>query len=225
LTSPPATSCTLASNAGLAPAGSCVSETGAEFFVVSDTDGADDDVTSFIIDRNAGYSNAAGIYDPFDVSNTLELWSGTTPAGLGSGVVLEWDGLMYSLATGGDIAMSNALYSAVFGIYLDINNDGTPDYFSDNSLNPISTDGHSRRVGTYETEGTGGIFDAFDIVFGWEDLPVNGTDNDFQDIVFGCIDCAAVGNPRITTNVPVPGTLFLMGAGLFIARRWIPRAS
>jgi len=31
-----------------------------------------------------------------------------------------------------------------------------------------------------------------------------------------CDDC---------NNVPAPGTLFLMGAGLFIARRWIPRAS
>ena len=69
-----------------------VSESGDNYFSVSDIDGVDDDITSFILDRSSANSNTVGIYDPFDINNTLTLWSGSILPGFSSGVVLNWDG-------------------------------------------------------------------------------------------------------------------------------------
>ena len=83
--------------------------------------------------------------------------------------------------------------------------------------------GGDRRLGTYLTEGGGGAFTGFDITFGWEDLPFDGTDNDFQDVVFGCIDCVEVGGVFEIEQVPEPAPLFLMGLGLLALRSQLKR--
>lgn len=195
--------CGLSTSLGALP---CVDDTGDEFFSVSDIDGVDDDITSFILDRNAGFSNAVGIYDPFNTSNSLELWSGSVAPGFPSGVVLNWDGTdTYSLeGGGGSLTLSNLLYASVFGMYLDTGQGNI--YYSDSSLNSDGTD----HLQTFLTEGLGGATTGFDITFAWEDLDLG--DADFNDIVYGCIDCVAEG--VTTTQVPIPGTVALMGLGL-----------
>ena len=80
--------CDLNTGLGTLP---CLPDSGDEFFSVSDIDGVDDDITSFILDRNAGFSNAVGIYDPFNTANSIELWGGTVAPGFPSGVVLNWE--------------------------------------------------------------------------------------------------------------------------------------
>ena len=94
---------------------------------------------------------------------------------------------------------------------------GANRYYSDASLNSDGTD----HLQTFLTEGFGGATNAFDITFAWEDLDLG--DADFNDIIYGCIDCIA-DEADITGRVPVPGTLMLMGLGL-LAFRFRPELS
>ncbi len=181
------------------PLAPCLSDTGDELFSVSDVDGLDDDITSFIIGRDASFSNSAGIYDPLDFTRTLELWDGTTAAGFGSGVVLNYETGPSTYTIEGSPANFLTLDSAVFGMYID---NGSERWFSQAGLN---SDGFDHLL-TFATEGQGGVTNGFDIVFAWEDIN-GGGDKDFNDIVYGCIDCTRAA-------VPAPGPLGLMGAGL-----------
>ena len=182
------------------PTAPCLMDTGDELFSVSDIDGLDDDITSFIIGRNAGFSNAAGIYDPLDPTRTLELWGGSVSAGFGSGVVLNYNNVTDTYAIEGQPALFLDLTDPIFGMYIDT---GSDVWFSEAFRN---TDGFDHLL-TFATEGQGGSTNGFDLVFAWEDLS-GGGDMDYNDIVYGCIDCV----PRAA--VPAPTPLLLMGAGL-----------
>ena len=189
-----------------------VSDTGQELFSVSDTDGADDDVTTFILGRSASFSNAFGIYDPNNIANRLEVSGGSVPAGFSSGAVLEWDftTLTYSLA-GTASTFATTASNSIFGLYIDT---GSNIWYSQTGLN---SDGFDHLL-TFDTEGLGGVTNGFDIVFAWEDLP-GGGDMDWNDIVLGCIDCTDLVN---TNQVPVAATMPLMGIGA-IALLWSRR--
>lgn len=200
--------CDLTTDLGPLP---CIPDSQDEFFSVSDIDGNDDDITSFILDRNAGFSNAAGLYDPFNLGNSLELWSGAVAPGFSSGVVLNWDGTdTYTIeGTLNSLTLSTDPFKQWFGMYIDVfDGASTVRYYSDASQNAGGDD----HLSTYNTEGGGGATNGFDIVFAWEDLPNLG-DADYNDLIYGCIDCESTFG--ITAEpVPVPGSLGLLGGGL-----------
>ena len=189
-----------------------VADTGDEIFSVSDIDGLDDDITNFIIGRNAGFSNAAGIYDPTDPTRTLELWDGTVDPGFSSGVVLSYNNVTATYSIDGAPANFIDLASPEFGMYIF---NGVDTFYSQTALN---ADGFDHLL-TFATEGLGGTTNGFDWVFAWEDLP-GGGDMDWNDISYGCIDCVAV-----PAQVPEPSILMLMSAGLLglVRRRIKPK--
>jgi hypothetical protein len=182
----------------IVPGAPALSDTGQELFSVSDIDGLDDDITSFIIGRSAGFSNSLGIYDPTDFTRSLELYDASVDPGFGSGVVLNWDGTTTTYSIEGQPTNFLQLTDSVFGLYLD---NGTDRLYSQAILNAAGFD----QLAVYETEGQGGTTNGFDLVFAWEDI-VGGGDMDYNDAVFGCIDCTAA--------VPSPAPLALMGMGL-----------
>jgi len=182
------------------PAAPCLMDTGDELFSVSDIDGVDDDITSFILGRNAGFSNSFGLYDPLDFTRTLEVYDGTVDEGFGSGVVLNYAnaGPTSTYSIEGQPALFLELQDPFFGLYID---NGSDRYFSQSALN-----GGDDHMLSFATEGQGGISNGFDFVFAFEDLPNLG-DGDYNDLVVGCIDCTA-------QPVPSPAPLALMAAGL-----------
>lgn len=178
-----------------------LTDTGAELFSVTDLDGIDDDITSFIIGRNASLSNAYGIYDPLNIANTLQVSSGSVAPGFASGEVIEWNaGISSYTLQGGLGILTTTVSNSVFGLYIDT---GFDRWYSQTALNSDLFD----HLLVFETEGQGGLTNAFDLTFAWEDLP-NGGDQDWNDVVMGCIDC------QRAFAVPVPASLPLFGLGM-----------
>lgn len=178
-----------------------LADTGDELFSVSDIDGVDDDITSFILGRSASFSNAFGIYDPLDITNVLQVSDGIAPAGFASGEVLEFNNATQSYQLAGTVGTySTTAANSVFGLYIDT---GFDRFYSQADLNADGLD----HLLTFATEGQGGLTNAFDYVFAWEDA-FGGGDMDYNDIITGCIDCTAA------RAVPEPAPVFLMGLGL-----------
>ena len=184
----------------IVPGAPDLSDTGQELFSVSDIDGTDDDITNFIIGRSAGFSNALGIYDPLDFTRSLQLYDGSVAPGFGSGVVLNYAFATNTYSIEGQPANFLDLTDPTFGLYID---NGSNRYYSQSALN-----GGLDHLLTFATEGLGGTTNGFDLVFAWEDFPGLG-DMDYNDAVFGCIDCTAAA-------VPTPAPLALMGMGLAV---------
>ena len=179
-----------------------LSDTGDEIFSVSDVDGLDDDITNFIIGRDAGFANAAGIYDPADPTRTLQLWDGGVAPGFASGVVLNYNTVTTTYAIEGQPANFIDLGSPEFGMYIF---NGIDTFYSQTVLNADGLD----HLLTFDTEGQGGVTTGFDWVFAWEDT-FGGGDGDYNDISYGCIDCTAV-----PAQVPEPAVAALLPLGLF----------
>ncbi len=184
----------------------CLEDTGDEVFEINDTDGTIDTITTFTIDRNAGFTNDFGFYDTDDSSNRLSIFSGVSS--ILDAETITWDGLGYAVL-GGAAAIFGS--GAEFGVYSE--NSGGNTWFSQAALN---ADGLDHWL-TFSTLGaTPGLLGVMNITFALDDQ-FGGGDQDFNDLVAGCIDCQAIGGPGIE-QVPIPSSLVLMGLGVMVLR-------
>jgi len=208
----PAFALAVPSLCNLTAATECLVDTGGEFVQIIDTDGNTDTITSFVISRNAGYSNSFGFYDPFDTSNYLQLFNGVD--GPFTATTVNWDGTSFeALGTTRTFSTGGA-----FGLY--VSTSGGDTWYSDTSLNSDGFD-HFLFFDTLGNAPSASFINVQNLVFAIEDLP-NGGDKDYNDLLASCIDCAPAGRPTTTTTVPVPATMPLFGMGL-MGLAWLRR--
>jgi hypothetical protein len=146
--------------------------------------------------------NTFGIYDINDQFNTLQLFSAAESAGDQRFLSLT-DTFLFSVAGGASAQFSGA----TFGYYLAGAN-GTI-FYSQAHLNggndhmvAFQGDGDRIKLPTRNP----GEWGSSSYIQAWEDLPLNGSDKDYQDFVVYI---------ESITPVPEPGTIALLGlAGL-----------
>lgn len=151
----------------------------------------------------AGYKdlNSFGIYDLYDPSRRVELFSGAQGSGAVTKFGVDTNGTVWCNPT----CAGGQFTSDVFGFYLQ-----TPTglWFSDSTQNAdgadhmVAYEGDGEKIETLGTkiEWTPGMY-----VLGWEDLSKNSWDRDYNDFVVIVTDIK---------SVPEPGTLSLLGLGL-----------
>lgn len=150
-------------------------------------------------------TNTFGIYDPYNLSNTLQMFAGS--AGQGNQVTLSVDGtFMFQALSASPLSVTTQQFSSsMFGYYLGTTS-GT--YYSQASLN--GGDDHMVAYrGDWDTiqlpGGAAGVWGPSSYIFGWEDMPLAGSDKDYNDMVMYV---------ESVTAVPEPGSLALLGLGL-----------
>ena len=179
----------------LVPGADDVPDDGTLLFQLVDTDGFLDDSVSYLFLENAGFAatNTFGFYDYQDASNKLQIFDGADAVGASQTVGFAAGGLATS-------TYGSALFDDyIFGLYL-TSLEGT--FYSQVALNADGFD----HFATFPATGTSGLAGVFDYVVGAEDL-YGGGDQDYNDMVVGITDVQPA-------QVPVPGTLTLLGLGL-----------
>ncbi|MEM8685002.1 MAG: DUF4114 domain-containing protein [Pseudomonadota bacterium] len=165
--------------------------------------------TATLLFELAGFRNANtfGIYDIFDPSNTLQIFSGSDSAGAFE-VTTTGPGNSFQTVIPGGGVDSATFATSNFGFYL--SGPGGM-FYSQSSLNAGNADQMIafQGQGDIYVDATGfspGLFTAGQFILAWEDLPFGNTDSDYNDFV------VLVSN---VTPVPAPAALGLLGLALF----------
>lgn len=169
-------------------------DTHAGYVSLTDTSGALDDTNATLLAESAALEdgNSFGLFSPTS-GEELEVFSGSASPITGATISFDLGTGQATHEGSGD----TALIGDTFGFFID-NGLGNVLY-SDPALN-----GGDDFAGLYDTNGTSGegLFGS-NIVVAFEDTEAG--DRDYNDMVVGLTDVAAV---------PEPGTLALMGMGL-----------
>jgi hypothetical protein len=166
----------------------------------------------------AGYApnNTFGIYKLGDTSNRIELFGGAT-----SGITQGAGTMVNFLADGSVKVGSNIVknFGSQFGFYLDRKGPSPLTVYSQNSLNSNGAQQVVSYTGNGQTQlnigGKNRVFSKDSVLLGFEDLPLNGSDRDYNDLA------VLVSGVRSSTAVPEPTALLGLAAigGAVAARR------
>jgi len=172
--------------------------------ILTDVDTGNDDATAFLLLELAGYAgtNRFGIYDSSDGTTPgamLEVFTGVASAITSTTISFDILGGMVKNQATGDVASIGTR----FGFYLEVAATGNI-YYSQAALN---SDGVDHMLLFDTSDNSVGSLLGSDIVIAMEDI-YGGGDGDFNDMVVGISDVT-------TAPVPEPGTMFLLGSGLF----------
>lgn len=183
-----------------------LTDDGSEMYEITDSDGVDDNMETFIFQELAGNRgiNEFGLYELGNTANRLTVFAGAD----GSGTSME---VQYNAGTFTTL-YGSAAFGPQFGVYLDSSAEGI--FYSQTSQN---SDGFDHLMAfDSSAPSVPGAVGLFDYIFAFEDLncPAGACDRDFNDLVIGMTDVRAV---------PLPAAAWLFGSGLIglagVARR------